>query len=90
LRFASFHVRVVAFTEELTGWFALAMSTASPPTNRPMLALIAVFPFPNRSYAASTRGLMSDQHGRHSMASNDRAGAKAQAGRFVAGAAALR
>src|SRR5712692_1289112 len=89
LPLVSVHVRVVALTEELTGWLALAMSTASPTTSLPWLNLSAVFPFPNTSYAAPRRGLMSDQHGRQSMASNVRAGANGPTGRLVAGAAAL-
>ena len=64
----SFHVRCVCVTSVVAGLFAAAYRMESCSTPRLALALMAVLPFPNRSYAAETRGLMSFQLGTFSTA----------------------
>src|SRR5437764_15446407 len=68
LLLASFQTRAVCVTSVLAGLFAAAYRIESCSTPRLTLALIAVLPLPNKSYAAETRGLMSFQFGTFSTA----------------------
>jgi len=56
------------------------LSRPAPLTYRAKLALIAVLPVPNRSYATPTRGLRSFQFGTFLIAGNDCGGTNAPAG----------
>src|SRR5215470_10521435 len=56
----SVHARVVLVTTRLIGLSAVYVPAALEASRYlPRLALIAVFPFPNRSYAAPKRGVRS-------------------------------
>ena len=59
----SVHARETRFTEVVIGLFSLAISTPVFRTYRPSDTLSAVLPFPNRSYAAPSRGFRSFQRG---------------------------
>src|ERR1700737_4829964 len=60
----SFHDRVTLFTDVLKGLLSAAICAMCWRfTKRPNEAFSAVFPFPNRSYAAPNRGSRSVQQG---------------------------
>src|SRR5262249_1544386 len=77
----SFHVRVAVVTIVSAGLFSSVKPTPSLARYRPMLALIAVLPFPKTSQTAPNRGSASFQFGTSLTPPKGRSGTNRPAGR---------